>query len=118
MIMRTTKEQMIERFRLYGEIYCMMCEAFDEDDTMDYIKITASEIQEMLEDEDVDLIMDFDGETGELHEINFENEMMMVWYIGDEGCCGWQIIKYSTETIRKIMGIIERYIKAMKEEGV
>lgn len=115
MIMRTTKEQMIERFRLYGEIYCMMCEAFDEDDTMDYIKITASEIQEMLEDEDVELIMDFEGEVGELCEISFENEMMMVWYLGDEGCMGWQIIQYNIKTISKIKNVIERYIKAMKE---
>lgn len=118
MALNTTKEELIERFRLYGEIYCMMDEAFDEDGTMDYVKITASEIKEMLEDEDVDLIMDFDGETGELHEINFENEMMMVWYLGDEGCCGWQIIQYSTDTIRKLKDLLERYVKALKEEEV
>lgn len=118
MIMRTTKEQMIERFRLYGEIYCMLDEAFDEDGTMDYVKITASEIKEMLEDEEVNLVMDFEGEIGELYEISFENEMVMIWYLGGEGCSGWQIIKYSTETIRKLKDLLERYVKALKEEDV
>ena len=115
MIMRTTKEDMIERFRLYGEIYCMIDEAFEGDDTMDYVTITGSDIKEMLEDEEVNLIMDFEGEVGELCEISFENEMMMVWYLGDEGCMGWQIIQYNIKTISKIKNIIERYIKAMKE---
>lgn len=113
--MRTTKEEMLKRFRLYGEIYCMIDEAFEGDDTMDYVTITGSDIKEMLEDEEVNLIMDFEGEVGELCEISFENEMMMVWYLGDEGCMGWQIIQYNIKTISKIKNIIERYIKAMKE---
>lgn len=114
--MRTTKEDMIERFRLYGEIYCMLAEVFESDETMDYFQLTGFQIKEMLQNEEIDLMMEFEDKRGEMLEISFENEMMMVFFNCEEGyCIGWEIILYSTEIIRKIKKIIERYIKALKE---
>lgn len=115
MELNTTKEEMLERFRLYGEIYCALAEIEEDDGTMDYFKLEGWEIEELLE-EDLPLF-DIGEEKGELHRIEFENEMMMVFFTEGDGMThGWQIINYPTDTIRKLKDLLERYVKALKEE--
>ena len=44
--------------------------------------------------------------------------MMTVWYYGfsDGYNRGWTIIRFPTDTIRKLKDLLERYVKALKEE--
>jgi hypothetical protein len=115
MELNTTKQDMLERFRLYGEIYCLLAEIEEDDGTMDYFKLEGWEIEELLE-EDLPLF-DIGEEKGELRRIEFENEMIMVFFTeGDGMTYGWQIINYPTDTIRKLKDLLERYVKALKEE--
>lgn len=115
MELNTTKEDMLERFKLYGEIYCLLAEIDDDDDTMNYFKLKGWEIEEILE-EDIPLF-DIGGEQGELYRIEFENEMMMVFFTEEDGMTlGWQIIYYPTDTIHKLKDLLERYVKTLKEE--
>lgn len=118
MELNTTKEDMLERFRLYGEIYCTLAEIEEDDGTMDYFKLEGWEIEEMLENEKVNLIFDFGDEKGELYELNFEEDMLMVFYTSnkDELTKGCPIIHIPTKTIRKLKDLLERYVKAFKEE--
>lgn len=117
MELNTTKEDMLERFRLYGEIYCLLAEIEEDNGTMDYFKLSGWEIEELLE-EGLPLF-DFGGEKGELYGIEFEDEMMMVLFTGGDGMTyPWQIINCPTDTIRKLKDLLERYVKALKEEEV
>ena len=117
MELNTTKEDMLERFRLYGEIYCLLAEIEEDDSTMDYFKLKGWEIEELLEE--YLPLFDIGEEKGKLRRIEFENEMMMVFFTeGDGMTYGWQIINYPTDTIRKLKDLLERYVKALKEEEV
>ena len=108
---------MLERFRHYGEIYCLLTEIEEDDGTMDNFKLEGWEIEELLE-EDLPLF-DIGEEKGKLRRIEFENEMMMVFFTeGDGMTYGWQIINYPTDTIRKLKDLLERYVEALKEEEV
>lgn len=44
---------------------------------------------------------------------------MSVWYHGlDTGYNrGWTIIRFPTDTIRKLKELLERYVNALKEDG-
>lgn len=114
--MRTTKEDMLERFKLYGEIYCILADIPDYD-YMDDIRIEAYELWEVLEIGVDDLVFEFGEEEGMLESIEVEDDMINIWYDSRETGYrrGWTIIQFPTETIRKLKNIIERYIKAMKE---
>lgn len=115
--MNTTTEDMLERFKLYGEIYCILADIPDYD-YMDDIRIEANELCEVLEIEEDDLVFEFGEEEGMLESIEVEDDMINIWYIGWETGYrrGWTIIQFPTETISKIKNIIERYIKALKED--
>ena len=117
MELNTTKQDMLERFRLYGEIYCLLAEIEEDDSTMGYFKLNGWEIEELLEE--YLPLFDIGEEKGKLRRIEFENEMMMVFFTeGDGMTYGWQIINYPTDTIRKLKDLLERYVEALKEEEV
>ena len=117
MELHTTKEDMLERFKLYGEIYCLLAEIEEDDSTMGYFKLNGWEIEELLEE--YLPLFDIGEEKGKLRRIEFENEMMMVFFTeGDGMTYGWQIINYPTDTIRKLKDLLERYVEALKEEEV
>lgn len=117
MELNTTKQDMLERFKLYGEIYCLLAEIEEDDGTMDYFKLEGWEIEELLEE--YLPLFDIGEEKGKLRRIEFENEMMMVFFTeGDGMTYGWQIINYPTDTIRKLKNLLERYVEALKEEEV
>lgn len=117
MELNTTKQDMLERFRLYGEIYCLLAEIEEDDSTMDYFKLEGWEIEEMLEE--YLPLFDIGEDKGGLRRIEFENEMMMVFFTERDGMTyGWQIINYPTDTIRKLKDLLERYVKTLKEEEV
>lgn len=117
MELNTTKQDMLERFKLYGEIYCLLAEIEEDDGTMDYFKLEDWEIEELLEE--YLPLFDIGEEKGKLRRIEFENEMMMVFFTeGDGMTYGWQIINYPTDTIRKLKNLLERYVEALKEEEV
>lgn len=118
MELNTTKEDMLERFRLYGEIYCTLA-TMPDNDYMDDMRIEAYQICDELDIDSDELNFDFDDEKGELDHIEIENEMISVWYIGTSSvtCFGCSIVQVPTETIRKLKSLLERYVKAlMKEE--
>ena len=113
MELNTTKQDMLERFRLYGEIYCLLAEIEEDDSTMGYFKLNGWEIEELLEE--YLPLFDIGEEKGKLRRIEFENEMMMVFFTeGDGMTYGWQIINYPTDTIRKLKDLLERYVEALK----
>ena len=120
MDLNTTKEDMLERFRLYGEIYCMLADINEDKRSMDGFVLEFWELEDMLEDEDIDLEFDFGEATGTLYELNFEDEMLIVFYSSyDDGYTkGRSVIQIPTDTIRKLKNLLERYVKVLKEEKV
>lgn len=119
MELNTTKEDMLERFRLYGEIYCTLA-TMPGNDYMCDIRIDVDEICEVLDIDEDDMVFNFGDESGRLDFIEIEDGMMTVWYYGfSDGCNrGWTIIRFPTNTIRKLNDLLERYVKALKEEEV
>ena len=119
MDLNTTKEDMLERFRLYGEIYCLLA-TMPDSDYMDDVRIYIDEILDELYIDTDELIFDFGDEKGELESIELENDMITVFFHGLD--TGWNrgitIIRFPTDTIRKLKGLLERYVKALKEEEV
>lgn len=117
MELNTTKEDMLERFKLYGEIYCLLADINEDKRSMDGFVLESWELEDMLEDEDIDLEFDFGEATGELYELNFEEEMLIVFYSSyDDGYTkGRSVIQIPTDTIRKLKNLLERYVKALKE---
>ena len=116
MELNTTKQDMLERFRLYGEIYCLLADIPDYD-YMDDIRIEANELCEVLEIEEDDLVFEFGEEEGMLENIEIEDDIINIWYdIWETGYRrGWTIIRFPTDTIRKLKDLLERYVKALKE---
>lgn len=119
MELNTTKQDMLERFRLYGEIYCTLA-SMPGNDYMDDIQIEAEELWEMLNLDNNDMVFDFGEENGVLESIEFDDDMISVWYHGLKTgeCRGSTIIRFPTKTIRKLNNLLERYVKALKEEEV
>ncbi len=117
MELNTTKEDMLERFKLYGEIYCTMA-TMPGNDYMDDVRIDFEEICDILDIDPKELTFDFGEEAGVLDSIDINDDMMSVWYYGlDSGHGrGWTIIRFPTDTIRKLKDLLERYVKALKEE--
>lgn len=56
MELNTTKEDMLERFKLYGEIYCTLA-TMPGNDYMDDVRIDASEIYDELDIDSDELIL-------------------------------------------------------------
>ena len=119
MELNTTKEDMLERFRLYGEIYCMLADINDDGRGMDGFVLEFWELEDVLE-EDINLDLDFGEETGAFYELNFEEEMLIVFYSSyDDGYTkGRSVIQIPTDTIRKLKNLLERYVKVLKEGKV
>ena len=119
MDLNTTKEDMLERFRLYGEIYCLLA-TMPDSDYMDDVCIEIDEICDTLDIDEDDMVFNFGDESGRLDFIEIEDDMMTVWYYGfsDGYNRGWTIIHFPTDTIRKLKGLLERYVKALKEEDL
>ena len=117
MELNTTKEDMLERFRLYGEIYCILA-TMPGNDYMDDVRIDVDEICDVLDIDEDDMVFNFGDESGRLDFIEIEDDMMIVWYFGFSVGYnrGWTIIQFSTDTIRKLKDLLERYVKALKEE--
>lgn len=117
MELNTTKEDMLERFRLYGEIYCLLA-TMPNSDYMDDVRIEVDEICDTLDIDEDDMVFNFGDESGRLDFIEIEDDMMTVWYYGfsDGYNRGWTIIRFPTDTIRKLKDLLERYVKALKEE--
>lgn len=117
MELNTTKEDMLERFRLYGEIYCLLADINEDKRSMDGFVLESWELEDMLEDEDIDLEFDFGEATGALYELNFEDEMLLVFYTSYKNgyTCGRPVIQMPTDTIRRLKDLLERYVKALKE---
>lgn len=113
----TTKKDMMERFKLYGEIYCLLA-GIIEDGEMDYFELSDYEIEETL-DEKVDLTFDCgNGYKGRFDRISFESDMIMVWcFIAGEGCFGHPIIAIPTDSIRKLKDVLEKYVEVLKKGG-
>lgn len=119
MELNTTKQDMLERFRLYGEIYCTLA-TMPGNDYIDDVRIDFEEICDILDIDPKELTFDFGEEKGVLDSIDIEYDMMSVWYYGlDTGYGrGCTIIHFPTDTIRKLKDLLERYVKALKEEEV
>lgn len=117
MELNTTKQNMLERFRLYGEIYCTLA-TMPGNDYMCDIRIDVDEICDVLDIDEDDMVFDFGDESGRLDYIEIEDDMINIWYDSWETGYrrGWTIIRFPTETIRKLKDLLERYVKAFKEE--
>lgn len=55
MELNTTKEDMLERFRLYGEIYCTLA-TMPGNDYMDDVRIEVDEICDVLDIDEDDMV--------------------------------------------------------------
>lgn len=119
MELNTTKEDMLERFKLYGEIYCTLA-TMPGNDYMDDVRIEVDEICDVLDIDEDDMVFDFGDESGRLDFLEIEDDMMTVWYYGfsDGYNRGWTIIHFPTDTIRKLKDLLEKYVEALKEENV
>lgn len=117
MDLNTTKEDMLERFKLYGEIYCLLADINEDKRSMDGFVLESWELEDMLEDEDIDLEFYFGEATGALYELNFEDEMLLVFYTSYKNghTYGRPVIQMPTDTIRRLKVLLERYVKALKE---
>ena len=101
MDLNTTKEDMLERFKLYGEIYCLLADINEDKRGMDGFVLESWELEDMLEDEDID-------------------EMLLVFYTSNKNgyTYGRPVIQMPTDTIRRLKELLERYVEALKEEEV
>ena len=117
MELNTTKEDMLERFRLYGEIYCLLA-TMPDSDYMDDVRIEVDEICDTLDIDEDDMVFNFGDESGRLDSIEIEDDMMTVWYYGfsDGYNRGLTIINFPTDTIRSLKELLEKYVKALKED--
>ena len=50
MDLNTTKEDMLERFRLYGEIYCLLADINEDKRSMDGFVLEFWELEDVLEE--------------------------------------------------------------------
>lgn len=109
------KEEMVERFKLCGEIFCQCSELEQESDYMDDFRLEWYEINEQLNigkmhvniDEEDDNVL-FDG-------IEFTENMPSVMFVSSNGYSqSIAGIYVSTDTLRRIIKVIEDYLKALK----
>lgn len=117
MDLNTTKEDMLERFKLYGEIYCLIA-SISGNDYMDNLRIEVDDICDILDIDEDDMVFYFGDESGRLDLIEIEEDMITVWYYGfsDGYNRGLTIINFPTDTIRRLKELLEKYVKALKED--
>ena len=104
MELNTTKEDMLERFRLYGEIYCTLAEIEEDDGTMDYFKLKGWEIEELLE-EDLPLF-DIGEETIKMYSEEVKNAKTVIWN-GPLGLFEFDQFAVGTNSIAKALADVD-----------
>lgn len=116
MKIETTKEEMLERFKLYGEIY-MFLAPLREEDYMDGFSIDSYDIVSTLDLED-EIFIQKNGEEIWFRGIEFEDEMLNILYTDEiyskESVC--PVIDLESESIREVKSILEQYVKAISHE--
>lgn len=111
-----TKKEILERFKLYGEIYLLLAPVC-EYDYMDDFRIESYEIIDELDLKDEIFIHD-DGKEVLFTGIVFTEDMLNILYTSESrsGITVCPVIHLETESIRKVKSILERYVKAISHE--
>ena len=94
-----TPEEMLERFKIYGEIYLLLAPICEWD------------IEEGL-------FFQADGEEVRFTGIEFSEDMLNILYTKecDLGEYAHPVIPLETESIRKVKSILEQYVNAISHE--
>nr|DAI06756.1 MAG TPA: hydrogenase maturation protein [Bacteriophage sp.] len=111
-----TPEEMLERFKLYGEIYLLLAPVY-EYDNMDGFRIEIYEIADKLNLKD-EIFFHADGIEVRFIGVEFIEDMINILYINDNECGIYShpVIHLETESIRKVKSILEQYVKAIIHE--
>lgn len=109
-----TKKEMLERFKLYGEIYLLLAPVCEYDD-MDGFRIESYEIIDELGLEDA-VTIQADGDEAMFKGIEFTEDMLNIFYCKDNAEYSLPVIHLETESIRKVRSILEQYVKAINNE--
>lgn len=111
-----TPEEMLERFKLYGEIYLLLAPVCEWDD-IDGFRIESYDIYDALDLEDM-IFFQADGEEVRFMGIEFADDMLNILYVKecDLGEYVHSVIHLETESIRKVKSILEQYVKAISNE--
>lgn len=111
-----TKKEMLERFKLYGEIYLLLAPVCEYDE-MDGFRIEIEEISDKLDQED-EILFQADGVEVRFMGVEFKEDMLNIIYINDDECGIYlhPVIHLETESIRKVKSILEQYVKAISNE--
>lgn len=97
------RQEMAERFRLYGEIF-MLCVDIAGDDDMDGYEITYDEISTEMACDCFEVEPD-DGDSRPFDGIHFEDSLLWV----DYGIFSSQFVDVTSVTLQKIVELLERY---------
>ena len=111
-----TKKEMLERFKLYGEIYLLLAPICEYDD-MDGFRIESYEIIDELDLED-GIFFYTDGVEVRFMGVEFTEDMLYILYTNEDECEEYAhpVIHLETESIRKVKSILEQYVKAISNE--
>lgn len=111
-----TPEEMLERFKLYGEIYLLLAPVY-EYDNMDGFRIESYEIIDELDLED-EIFFQADGVEVRFKGVEFTEDMLYILYTNKDECEEYlhPVIHLETESIRKVKSILEQYVKAISHE--
>lgn len=111
-----TKKEMLERFKLYGEIYLLLAPVCEYDD-MDGFRIESYEIVDELDLED-EIFFQADGVEVRFKGVEFTEDMLYILYTNEDECEEYlhPVIHLETESIRKVKSILEQYVKAISNE--
>lgn len=124
MKLEASKEEILERFRICGEIFILCWEIADEDCRFDFdedTKIEYDDICSELSDEDApdDLFINIgDGRKEKCYfdGISYENGVLMINFLEDIGegrlaHCGMPAKYVPSETLRQVLALLEKYAK-------
>lgn len=111
-----TKKEMLERFKLYGEIYLLLAPVCEYDE-MDGFRIEIEEISDELDLED-EIFFQADGVEVRFKGVEFNEDMLYILYTNEDECEEYlhPVIHLETESIRRVKSILERYVKAISHE--
>lgn len=102
------KKEMLDRFRLYGEIFLATMEVVKDVNALDDFHIEEWELEEL--DIDCDFIIETDeGETGMFREIEFTDGMLWVGYGSNTSVC---FFATKSESLQKVADVITKYLEA------
>lgn len=111
-----TPEEMLERFKLYREIYLLLPPVCEYDD-MDDFRIERYEIIDELDLED-EIFSLADGDEVRFKGVEFTEDMLYILYTNEDGFEEYAlpVIHLETESIRKVKSILEQYVKEISHE--